>query len=132
MPVVLQIVSGQNTAEVTISWDVPIASTYNVVLPETIDATSCEKAVNGTVIVSVLPVTPSIPSGAAEVDLYLIGTTDYTITEVAGNTYTWQVLPAEAGIIAGNGANATVTWNSGYRGNATVNVKSSNDCGESN
>jgi hypothetical protein len=124
------IVTGQNTAEVTISWDVP--GSYNVVLTETIDATSCQKAVNGTVIVSVLPVTPSVPAGAAEVDLYLIGTTEYTITEVAGNTYTWQVLPAEAGIIAGNGPSATVTWNSSYRGNATVNVKSSNDCGESN
>ncbi|MBK7030770.1 MAG: T9SS type A sorting domain-containing protein [Bacteroidales bacterium] len=123
------IVSGQNTNEVTISWDIP--GTYNLVLMESIDATLCGKSATGIVVVSMLPVIPSIPLGVAEVDLYSLGTSDYSVTAVPGNDYTWQVQPAEAGIIAGNGATATVTWNADYRGNATINVKTSNDCGES-
>jgi len=122
------IVSGQNANEVVINWETE--GVYNLSLLETIDATQCAVASVAQVTVKAVPVAPATPQGVAEVDLYQAGTSEYTVSGVEGNTYTWQLLPAEAGIIAGNGLTATVTWNDTYRGDATVNVKASNDCGE--
>ncbi|MBK7213809.1 MAG: T9SS type A sorting domain-containing protein [Bacteroidales bacterium] len=123
------IASGQNTNEISIVWDQ--VGSYAVTVTETVDATLCSNENIATVAVNALPQIPAIPQGAAEADLYLVGTTDYTVSVIAGMTFTWQLLPAEAGIIAGNGNSAIVTWNSSYRGNATVSVKASNNCGES-
>jgi hypothetical protein len=123
------IVSGQNTNELSVRWD--IAGEYTISLTETINETQCSRVAAYPILVRPMPEIPSTPAGAAEVDLYKLGSSDYTITGVPLTDYTWQILPAEAGIIAGNGATATVTWNSNFRGDATVQVKASNDCGVS-
>jgi len=123
------IVNGQGTNEISVNWEVP--GSYTLSLVETNTATQCTASTQGIVMVNAQPLTPSVPQGVTEVDLYKTGTSDYSVTQVPGNEYTWQLLPAESGIIAGNGATATVTWNASYRGNATINVKGSNNCGES-
>ena len=82
--------------------------------------------------VKALPLTPAIPQGPAEVDLNNNITSSYAVSGVEGNTYTWQLLPAGAGTIAGNSVLSVVTWVSSFRGNATIMATASNSCGESN
>jgi hypothetical protein len=123
------VTAGQTTNEATISWET--AGAYTLKITETNDATQCSRVLEGTVTVNMLPVIPSRPTGSGEVDLYLVGTTEYSTTGPQSLNYTWEVLPSEAGTISGNNTTATVTWNGNYRGNATVSVKTSNECGES-
>jgi hypothetical protein len=124
------ITSGQNTNEVTFNWE--NAGTYTISVLETILSSQCSNSDSYLITVNTVPFTPALPLGPTEVDLYKTGTSDYTITGLASNAYTWQLLPSDAGIVAGNGLTATVTWNSSFRGDATLAVKSSNNCGESN
>ena len=45
----------------------------------------------------------------------------YSVTNVSGAYfYEWRILPADAGVVSGNSANATVLWNSGFTGSATL------------
>jgi len=45
----------------------------------------------------------------------------YSIGTVAGATnYEWNILPASAGVIAGNTGNASVLWNIGYTGSVII------------
>ncbi len=123
------IAAGQNTNEISIYWETP--GTYNLGLTETIDATQCSKSISIPVLVNILPVT-MIPQGPAEIDLYKVLSSDYSVPAFEGSTYIWQLLPAEAGSITGNGASATSNWNSAFRGEATITLKVVNNCGESN
>jgi hypothetical protein len=123
--------SGQNTNEIQVLFD--IAGTYNLSVTETIDATQCNKTEITTIAVNVLPGDPSAPTGPDRADLYYVSTTDVTVETVAfTDEYVWKLTPAEAGTIANTGNDATVTWNSSYRGTAEVSVKTTNNCGESN
>ena len=44
--------------------------------------------------------------------------------------YTWTILPAEAGTIAGEFSLGTVVWNAAFTGNAYISVYASNNCGQ--
>ena len=45
----------------------------------------------------------------------------YSVTNVSGASfYEWRILPADAGVVSGNTANATVLWNTGFTGSATL------------
>ena len=45
----------------------------------------------------------------------------YSINNISGaSVYEWRILPADAGIVSGNTANATVLWNTGFIGPATL------------
>jgi hypothetical protein len=123
-------VSGQDTHEATINW--AEAGSYTLSLTETNDQTLCATTVNMPVVVNALPGNPSKPQGADKVDLYKEGSSAYTSSGTYADTYTWELLPADAGIIAGNTGSATVSWNSSFRGTATIRVKGSNNCGEGN
>jgi hypothetical protein len=52
----------------------------------------------------------------------------------AGNasSYSWEISPANAGILEENGTECTVTWSEDYTGpvNVMLKVKGINDCGE--
>ncbi|MCK9616538.1 MAG: Omp28-related outer membrane protein [Lentimicrobiaceae bacterium] len=94
----------------------------------------CEQPMQGstTIIKNLLPEIPQTPTGNVEICPAEEPFTTYT-TQEANNvlSYSWELLPAEAGTIDGNGLTATVTWNTSYTGLATVKVKGINDCGES-
>ena len=47
------------------------------------------------------------------------------------SSYEWLVFPAEAGNITGNGLTGTVIWTADWTGEAVIQVKAINDCGDS-
>jgi hypothetical protein len=124
------ITSGQGTNEAQVSWD--IAGANSISLTETIDATLCSVTKNLDVTINNTAGIPAKPQGPSDVDLYYAGNSDYTVQAAAyAQSYVWQLLPAEAGIVSGNTASANVVWNNTFRGDATLNVKAVNNCGES-
>jgi gliding motility-associated-like protein len=46
------------------------------------------------------------------------------------NYYTWDIQPAQAGVITGNGLQATVNWTDTYYGPVQIRMKGVNGCGE--
>ncbi len=56
------------------------------------------------------------------------GTDTYSIGSTVAHTYTWSLSPAGAGSISGSGTSATVTWNAGFAGTATVGVTATGYC----
>jgi hypothetical protein len=122
--------SGQGTNEVQVTWNTAGANT--IALTETIDATLCAVTKTVDVTINGNATVPAKPQGTVEADLNLIGNSDYTVApSTYAQSYVWQLLPAEAGIVSGNTTTANVVWNSSYRGNATLTVKAVNNCGES-
>jgi PKD repeat protein len=84
------------------------------------------------IVVHSFPGIPAKPSGDNEVCTNLTTTSVYiTAGGSFANSYIWEILPAEAGIITGTGISATVDWTINWEGIATVKVKGYNDdCGE--
>jgi hypothetical protein len=124
------ITSGQGSNEVQVTWNTAGANSISVT--ETILASLCEVSKNMNVTINGNAGVPSKPQGPAEVDLNATGNTDYTVTPATyAQSYVWQLLPAEAGIVSGNTSSANVVWNSIYRGTATLTAKAVNSCNES-
>lgn len=76
--------------------------------------------------VNVLPIltSPATPEGPDTVDLKSVTTSDYITAGITGaESYVWTLTPAEAGTISGTGTTGTVTWESSFRGIATISVK---------
>lgn len=77
------------------------------------------------------PAGPPTPEGPDYVDLLNTATSDYSTTGISGiNEYVWYLEPVEAGSIEGMGPSATVNWDPGFLGTATVYVAGINECGE--
>jgi hypothetical protein len=56
--------------------------------------------------------------------------TIYTTSGAAyGLGYLWELLPAAAGVIYGNGLEAEIDWDNTYTGEAAILVRAYNDCG---
>jgi hypothetical protein len=122
--------SGQGTNSVQVSWNTP--GNNQISLTETIAATQCATLNSHPVVINGSAAVPSKPQGLSDVDLYVLGVSDYTIPAATyAQTYVWQLLPVEAGIVSGNTTTGHIVWNSTYRGNASLTVKSINNCGES-
>jgi PKD repeat protein len=82
--------------------------------------------------VMAVPQIPGTPAGEAEICTNWSEPTQY-ITSGATNavSYSWEILPAEAGTISGNGLSATVTWTLNWEGTASIKVIGYNEpCGE--
>jgi hypothetical protein len=78
------------------------------------------------------PEAPSMATGPNSLDLYDVQESSYTIEAVAtAESYSWELLPAEAGEITATETAATVNWNGDYRGQATIKTMAANGCGES-
>jgi hypothetical protein len=99
------------------------------------DATGCIATGFAPVMISVMPLPPSPPkpSGPEFVDLFITTQTNYT---TAGSDYTdsysWSLTPMEAGnlTVSENGLECSIEWMSTYAGQAKLEVKGFNDCGE--
>ncbi|MFU8844783.1 MAG: T9SS type A sorting domain-containing protein, partial [Bacteroidales bacterium] len=83
--------------------------------------------------ITVLPLPEQVatPIGDDEICTNTTIGSDYTTTGAAyADAYLWEILPAEAGTISGDGLTATVDWTLNWEGTASVRVKGINDCGE--
>jgi len=85
------------------------------------------------IVINAYPDVPTMPAGDDEVCTNLVAFTEY-ITAGGSNidSFIWELLPAEAGTISGNGAIGTVEWTMNWEGTAQILVKGeNNNCGES-
>ncbi|MDP4281717.1 MAG: M14 family zinc carboxypeptidase [Bacteroidota bacterium] len=103
---------------------------YNVSLTITNGYSSSALTKNYFIHVRELPVQPAKPTGPVAV---FCDSTSYYYTDTIpqAQSYIWTVGPSNAGMVAGNTANASVTWDSAFTGTAYVKVKDLNECGES-
>ncbi|MBK7174496.1 MAG: hypothetical protein IPH84_14980 [Bacteroidales bacterium] len=81
--------------------------------------------------IQALPGWTAFISGPSELDPTLTPTSNYSTTGAANATqYEWELTPAEAGTVTGNGLTAVVNWNPGYFGVVIIRVRGSNSCSE--
>jgi hypothetical protein len=86
----------------------------------------------------VKPITPlALPgstgaiTGPSQVNPTTTITSQFSTTGASNaNTYTWELLPAEAGSISGIGLTAVAAWNSTFSGTVTIRARGVNACGE--
>ncbi len=110
--------------EVQISWSTVGSKTISVTAT---DACGTSAARNATVnvISCTAPVQPSVITRSTGSECTNASAT-YSVTAVAGVTYTWSL--SGGGTIAGSGNSATVIWNA-TTGSRTITVTPSNACG---
>ena len=103
--------------------------TFNVTLEVWSGSTSGTVSENDYITVSDTPAEPNEPEG----DNGCTGqTTLYTTDAVEfAETYIWEVLPADAGTIEGDGTTGTFSASNTWTGDYTIKVQASNDCGTS-
>ncbi len=118
------------TTSLTITWSPTFSGIVKVI---TVGVNTCGLGpVSDTLLITVnpLPVKPSTPVGPTPL---CQGTASsvYTTTHGANtNTFTWYLLPATAGTIAGTDTTGTVTWSGTFSGTAKIIVKGNNTtCG---
>jgi hypothetical protein len=115
--------TGETTATIN-------AGEYGEYWVEVTDANGCSDRDTMLLVIDPLPVLTGVQSGPTTVDNFLGLPSDYNASpSTFATSYEWQLLPANAGSIAGNGQSAQVTWSSGFTGNANVTVRGVNDCG---
>ncbi|MBE0662596.1 MAG: T9SS type A sorting domain-containing protein [Bacteroidales bacterium] len=122
-----EITQGQGTSTATVLWQA--AGSGSVRVTETPLYCSPVLSLPLNVTLSPLPGQPSLPTGPASI---CDGTTGVTYTTAGASnalSYTWSLLPAEAGNISGTGTSATVNWAPGFVGNASISVLGVNMCG---
>jgi hypothetical protein len=82
------------------------------------------------VVVNQLPETPDMPMGETSLCWGAFETVYSTDGSTGSSSYQWTLSPTTAGIIAGNGMTATVTWNEDFTGMAELMVGGINNCGD--
>jgi hypothetical protein len=83
-----------------------------------------------TVTVFDMPQQPAAPQGETSLCFGVYQTVYSTTGSTGSQSYVWQVLPVEAGIIEGDGLTATVTWAEAFTGQAIISVAGKNACGD--
>lgn len=84
-----------------------------------------------TVHIRPFPEIPDQPEGPESLCKGATSTSTYVTNPAPfAEGYTWNLSPAEAGTITGNGTSSTVTWNDSFIGTAYVKVKATNQCNE--
>lgn len=143
-----QTYSVNNISGVTYTWSIPSGwnivsgqgtNTLNVTVGNTsgsvsvLPSNTCGDGLASTIstVVGLAAQTPAAPTGPMVVDVLTISSTEYSTSSPNADTYTWQLLPAEAGTITGTGSTATATWSTTYTGPASISAKGINECGES-
>lgn len=77
------------------------------------------------------PEKPSDPAGPAIIITTETPTSEFVTMSQFANTYSWELTPAEAGAITGNGSASLITWNQAYIGTSKIKVQGVNTCGSS-
>jgi len=82
-------------------------------------------------LIDPMPAIPGIPTGSDTVCVLTSDTTWFsTIGAENALSYVWDIFPAEAGTISGEGTIGIVDWSGEYFGPVFIKVKGVNDCGE--
>ena len=105
------------------------AGTYEVTLV-TINQGGCSDTTVQGVSILTTPGIASTPAGNGDLCQKSTGIVYTTEGATDATSYTWEVLPADAGTIAGSALTATLDLEPGFTGSATVKVKGINACGE--
>jgi hypothetical protein len=107
------------------------AGTYTVVASPA--GTTCTVNMNGNAVITVDPQVPNVPAAPVGSMYPESGTVvNYTTTGATyATSYSWSVTPANAGTFTGSTTTGTITWSSSFTGQANINVKGANSCGES-
>lgn len=107
-----------------------LPGSYDVILKVTSNGT-CQNQITKPVISLMPPVSTATPTGPSAVCQASAGNS-YTTTGAAyATSYTWEIVPAEAGTFNNNNSTTTLDCSATYSGAATIKVKGVNDCGES-
>ncbi|MCD4734577.1 MAG: T9SS type A sorting domain-containing protein, partial [Bacteroidales bacterium] len=101
-------------------------TTYTVVVDDG------QNTVTGDVTVTVepLPDVAGTPAGETDHCEDPQNTTYNTSGAANASSYFWELLPANAGDISGNGTTGIVDWNYDFTGPATIKVRGVNTCGD--
>ena len=96
-----------------------------------IDVDGNEYSDDMTLTILFAPDPPEMPAGPDYIDVYKDTETEYAIASVEGATdYEWLLDPEEAGTVFGIDTTAIIYWNENYLGDATLQAKALNNCGE--
>jgi len=96
-----------------------------------VDGSGCEntEVISSSITVTEAPAKTFIETGATNVDIRTITSSDYTASPAAGaDTYQWTISPSNAGTTSSAGTSATINWSTNYLGNAQVSIYGINDC----
>ena len=74
---------------------------------------------------------PAQPEGETTIDLNETQQSRYSTPAEDSVSYLWTLMPEDAGTMTANGNNLTIDWEESFRGEAKIEVKLRNDCGES-
>lgn len=112
----------------TVTYSAP--GTYNVTLEVTKGASNNSLVKEDYIMVQTNIISaPAVPSGPAM--LCTGNTGQYTTTSVANAaSYTWQVIPVQAGMISGTGTSVNFTASATWTGTMTMKVTGNNACGD--
>ncbi|MFO7614615.1 MAG: PKD domain-containing protein [Bacteroidales bacterium] len=92
---------------------------------------NCSLRMSGATEVYLIP-GPEIsapPTGSTQLCNSVTGTEYATGGAANASYYIWHLSPPEAGTISGTGTTATVEWNAGFAGAASVSVRGADECG---
>lgn len=114
----------------SVAWAPEFTGVAQIAVAGTNDCGTGTFSDNLEVTITALPGEATTPAGDTEI---CEGTTvsAYTTSEIAGaETYTWEIVPAEAGTVVSNLMNAEITWQTGWLGSAELKVTGVNFCGQ--
>ncbi|MCX6233593.1 MAG: T9SS type A sorting domain-containing protein [Bacteroidetes bacterium] len=95
---------------------------------------SSDDQITKTAYITVLPLSPPVPEspiGQEELCQNPSNSEYATSGSPEANGYTWQIIPADAGVFNGFGTMITVNWTNDFTGDASISVQAFNECGES-
>jgi PKD repeat protein len=76
------------------------------------------------------PLAPGAPIGPAQVFSGATPTCEYTtVGGTYASSYTWEIIPSDAGTMTGSNTIGIATWNPAYTGSASIKVQGVNSCG---
>ncbi|MEI6766621.1 MAG: PKD domain-containing protein [Bacteroidota bacterium] len=121
-------ISGTGTTG-TVTWNTGYNGNVTISVTST---NSCGTSTATSTNITINP-TPGVPTAISGTTPICQGTTSGSFTSSATNatSFNWSLTPSGAGTISGTGSTGTVSWNTGYSGNAVVSVTSTNTCGTS-
>lgn len=75
------------------------------------------------------PAIPALPEGPADICTATTPQSTYTIPEAANsNGYVWELIPASSGTLSQINNQATISWDTTFKGTASLRVFNFNDC----
>ena len=121
-------VGANATASVAASTSASGSFVYNLVSVVYQSAPTCSTTLSGSATITVTPTVgaPTTPAGGTATICQGSAATSYTTSATDATTYNWTV-SGTGNTISGTGTTGTVTWASGFSGNATISV-TANGC----